>query len=86
MYYKNLYLKIRYSTFLRLIFDSISRLGVRLSPYYLFREVLRDSKNFDTGKGFENYEIGFLSSGDMKEIASLPGRNIPDGRGRRRRY
>lgn len=78
MYYlKHLWDKFKYNPFMRVVLDGLTKMGIRISPYYLILEGLSDKNHPDLEKGFEEYDIGFLGAEDMKEISVIPG---PDRR------
>jgi hypothetical protein len=77
-YWKNIWLKLRYSSIARVIFDAIARLGIRIAPYYLFREGLFNGAIPELERCSEEYTLGFLGPGDMKCIADLPERKYPE--------
>ncbi len=70
--------KLRYSSFLRIVLDGMSKIGIRITPYYIVLEGLfnRSIPHFETG--FDEYDLGFLGPNDMKEISLIPDRNIPE--------
>ncbi len=79
MYYlKRMWLKARYSSPLRLIFDGLGRIGIRINPYYVVLEGLFNGSLPHLETGFDEYDIGFLGPQDMKAIAAIPGRNISE--------
>lgn len=63
-----------YGFALRLLIDALAQAGLRFEPYHLFLERLARAPR-PVGK-FDNYEVGFLSAPDMREIAVIPGRNF----------
>ncbi len=78
MYYlKYIWTKVRYRPFAGIIFDGLTKMGVRISPYYIILEGLRDKSVQHFKKGFDEYDIGFLSSKDMAEISTIPGPDRP---------
>lgn len=77
-YWKNIWLKLQYSSIARVIFDAIARLGIRIAPFYLFREGLFNGAIPELERCFEEYTLGFLGPGDMKFIADLPERKCPE--------
>lgn len=77
-YLKNIWLKVRYSSPLRVITDIFGRLGIRIAPYYVYREDLDFSDMSYLDNKFSEYETISLGPGDMKEIVLLPGRENID--------
>ncbi len=73
-YFKNLWVKIRFSSPLRIITDILGRLGVRITPYYIYLEGLDYADLSSLKTDFTGYETVLLGSQDMKEIAEIPGR------------
>lgn len=72
-YLKHIWAKIKYSPFIRLILDSLTRIGITISPYYVVLEGLFNGSMPHLEKGFDGYDIGFLNSQDMREISVIPG-------------
>jgi hypothetical protein len=75
-YWEIIRIKLKYSGFVRLFLDALGRIGVRITPYYIFVEGLSDKLDLNFNKDFEEYDLGFLSPDDMKVIAAIPGRHI----------
>ncbi len=74
MYYlKHIRDKFKYNPFMRVVQDGLTKMGIRISPYYLVLEGLFNKSLPDFEKGFNEYEIGFLREEDMKEISVIPG-------------
>ena len=74
MYYlKHIWVKIRYSAFLRLIFDGLTMIGIRISLFYIVLEGLFDENLLNIEKGFNGYDVGYLGAEDMKELSVIPG-------------
>ncbi len=70
MYYlKRMCLKERYSSFFRLIFDGLMKIGIRIQPYYVVQEGLFNRSLSYLETGFDEYEVGFLGPQDMKDIS-----------------
>lgn len=78
IYFKNLWSKARHSNFLRLFFDAIARLGIRIAPCYLFQEIISPKITPKRPSGFEDYEISFLGLEEMKQMALIPGRKFSE--------
>lgn len=68
--------KLKYSTFLRIIFDAITKFGLRITPYYVIREGIRGNGLKSLESGFEEYELRFLNEQDMGPLSRIPGRSI----------
>jgi len=79
IYLKGLWIKFRYSHFLRLFFEALARLGVRIAPYYLFQEIIPQENPPKHPRGFEDYEVGFWGQEEMKQMALIPGRKFSEG-------
>lgn len=77
-YFQNTLVKVRYSSFLRIIFDAVAKTGIRITPYYLLMEGLFGNTIPHLETGFTQYEIGFLGPEDLASMASIPGRNISE--------
>jgi GNAT superfamily N-acetyltransferase len=73
-YFKNLWSKVRFSSPLRIVTDILGRLGVRITPYYVYLEGLDRADLSSLKTNFTGYETVLLESQDMKEIAEIPGR------------
>lgn len=74
MYYlKHIWAKFKYNPFMRVVLDGLTKMGIRISPYYVVLEGLFNRSLPDLEKGFDEYEIGFLGTEDMKEIYAIPG-------------
>lgn len=65
-----------YGVVLRIIIDTVSKLGVRIEPYHVFLEGLGRSPRPNPPAGPDGYDIGFLEASDMQEVARMPGRNL----------
>ena len=79
MYYlKRIWLKTRYSPLLRLVFDGLAKLGVKIQPYYIVVEGLFNRSLPHLETGFDEYEIGFLGPQYMNEISAIPGRILSE--------
>lgn len=72
-YLKHIWAKIKYSPSIQLILDGLTRLGIRVSPYYIVMEGLFNGSMPHLERGFDEYYIGFLGQQDMKEISIIPG-------------
>ena len=68
---------MRYSHFLRLFFDGLSRIGIVIRPYYVYLESISESIYKNNMAQRPDYTLGFLKPEDMKNIAYMPGRNVP---------
>lgn len=72
--FKNICFKLRYSHFLRPLFYIIARLGIRITPYCLFMEILSPENPPRRPAGFESYEVSFLGMEEMQVMAQLTDR------------
>ncbi|MDX2506231.1 MAG: hypothetical protein QNL62_17375 [Gammaproteobacteria bacterium] len=77
-YLRNLWSKIRFSSPLRIVADILGRLGVRIAPYYIYREGLDYANLSSLDENFSGYDTVILGSNDMHEIACIPGRENID--------
>jgi hypothetical protein len=69
--------KLRYSTFLRIIFDVVAKFGIRISPFFVVQEGLwGNNERSDLEKGFEGYELRLLNEEDMESLSRIPGRSF----------
>jgi hypothetical protein len=59
---------------LRVSIDAASRLGLRIEPFDLFLEGLGRAQAPLAPSGIEDCHAAFLLPGDMREVASMPGR------------
>lgn len=74
MYYlKHIWVKFKYNPFAKVVLDGLSKMSIRVSPYYIVLEGLFNRSMPDLEKGFEGYDIGFLGAEDMREISVIPG-------------
>ena len=64
--------KLRYNPIYRIFFDGLTKINIKITPYYLVLEGLFDKTLPQFETGFDAYEIYFLGSGDMKDIAVIP--------------
>jgi len=71
-------IKYRYSHSLRLFFDAFSKLGIRIAPYYLFREKIASLKPPAPSKEFEHVHISFWGPEEIKAMAKIPGRKFSE--------
>lgn len=77
MYYlKNIWYKVRYSSFLRIIFDGFAKSGIRITPYFVVLEGLLNSSLSHLEAGFFEYKLDFLNKQDMVEISQIPGQRV----------
>lgn len=78
VYFKSIRSKARHSNFLRLFFDALARLGIRISPFYLFQEINSPENSPKSPSGFEEYEMSFWGQEEMKQMALIPGRKFSE--------
>jgi len=78
IYFKELWIKFRYSHFLRLFFDGLARFGVRIAPYYLFQEIIPPDKSPGCPAGFDDYKVSFWGLEEIKLMALIPGRKFSE--------
>lgn len=64
--------KIRHDPFVQVILDGLAKIGIKIQPYYLVVEGLSDKSIPHLETGFNEYELGFLGSKDMKVISAIP--------------
>lgn len=57
---------------MRLFLDGLSRLGLRITPFYLTLEKVSGTEVSPYDTGYEGYQTGFLGPDDMKIISALP--------------
>lgn len=72
------FLKLRYGHPLQLVFDAISKFGIRITPFYLFLETISPENPPKLPAGFEGYEVGFWGPKEMKAIALIQGRRFSE--------
>jgi len=75
-YTKYIRMKIRYNPFARVVLDGLTKLGIRIQPYYVVLEGLFGGALHDLEVLRNEYDLGFLEIEDMKVIASIPFREI----------
>jgi hypothetical protein len=78
IFFKNLWIKFKYSHILRFFFDCVSKLGVRISPFYIFEEIFYSQSAPVQFEGFEEYEIGFWGPKEIQSMALIPGRRYSE--------
>ena len=69
-------IKYRYSHSLRLFFDALSKFGIRIAPYYTFRETISSANQPALSEKFKNFKISFLGPEEIKAMAKIPGRKF----------
>ena len=77
-YFKELWIKFRYSHIQRLFFDGLARLGIRIAPYYLFEEIISSENPPRLPAGLEGYEVSFWGPKEMKSMVLIPGRKFSE--------
>jgi hypothetical protein len=77
-YLKRTWYKLRYNHILRLFFDGLTWLGLEITPYYIVLEGLFGKTIPALEHPPEGYVPGFFGPGDMKAVAALPGRTLPE--------
>ena len=65
-----------YGVVVRILIDTVSKLGLRIEPYHLFLEALGSPRAPIVPAAGDGYHVGFLDESDMREVASMPGRNL----------
>lgn len=73
-YVKYVRSKIQHDPFIRVILDGLAKVGIKIQPYYVVVEGLFGNSMPRLETGFDQYELGFLNSKDMKTIAAIPHR------------
>jgi hypothetical protein len=74
VFFRNLWIKLKYSHIFRLFFDFVSKFGIRISPLYIFEELICSQNEPVQPKGIEEYEMGFWGHQDIQSMALIPGR------------
>jgi ribosomal protein S18 acetylase RimI-like enzyme len=70
---------MKYSHFLRLVFDAVSKLGIRISPLFIFKETADPHQYAHfRPEDFKEYEIGFWGPEEIKIMALIPGRQFTE--------
>jgi GNAT superfamily N-acetyltransferase len=64
--------RIRHDPFVLVILDGLAKIGIEIQPYYLVVEGLFDKSIPHLETGFDEYELAFLGSKDMKAISAIP--------------
>ena len=75
-YVKQLWQKIRYNSWQRLFHDGLVRLGLRVTPFYLYQQGLFDSSIANLEKGFDEFAVVELKTKDINELTAIPERNF----------
>ncbi|MBC2717014.1 MAG: hypothetical protein HF978_17050 [Desulfobacteraceae bacterium] len=78
IYLKELWIKFRYSHFLRLFFDVLAKFGIRITPYYTFRETISSENQPAQPEEFENFKISFWGPEEIKAMALIRGRKFSE--------
>ena len=79
MYYlRHLWQKARYNSWERLLFDGMTRLGVRFMRFYVVQEGVSATLGPSLEDGFEQYDLVVLEPHDMKDVAVIPGRKLTE--------
>ncbi len=73
---KNIWSKLKYSHFIRLVRDGISKTGIMIAPIYLVEERLHEGISPEIKGDPHEYTIEYLTNEDMPVIAALPIRKI----------
>jgi GNAT superfamily N-acetyltransferase len=68
--------KVRYSPLPRIFIDGLDKLGIQIHLIYLIREGITGGVARQNQDGLEGYEVQFLGSEDMTEMAQIPYRPI----------
>jgi hypothetical protein len=72
-------MKYKHSHFLRLVFDVVSKLGIRISPLFIFQETADPLQYAHfRPEDFKEYEMGFCGPEDIKIMALIPGRQFTE--------
>lgn len=78
MYYlKHIWVKFKYNPFAKVVLDGLSKMGIRVSPYYIVSEGLFNTTLPDLEEGFDGYDLSYLGVEDMREISLIPGPDRP---------
>ncbi len=72
--------KLKYSNWLRLLFDTVAKVGVRITPYFVAEEGEWDGGPPDGDPRFEAYLCRRLSVDDMGPLSRIPGRPYSERR------
>jgi GNAT superfamily N-acetyltransferase len=71
-YFMHLRDKVRYSPLPRFFIDGLDKLGIRIHLVYLIREGINEGVARLHRDGLDGYEVQFLGSEDMAEMARIP--------------
>ncbi|MDN5937712.1 MAG: hypothetical protein L0H83_03535 [Salinisphaera sp.] len=63
---------------LQMLIDVVAKLGLRIEPYLLFIEQLGTGCVPALPTGLDGHEVTLLEAGDMRSIATIPGRNFSE--------
>jgi GNAT superfamily N-acetyltransferase len=77
-YLKYISQKICHNPSPQIILDGLNKLGINIMPFYVFSENLSNNTTPHLGTGLDEYDTGLLGPEDMREIAEIPFRNIPE--------
>ncbi len=70
--------KLKYSTWLRLFFDFLAKMGIRITPYFVAQEKPGAGALGGMADGFEAFRFRVLTPGDMAGLSRIPGRSITE--------
>jgi len=76
--FNNFRIKYQHSHFLRLFFDALTKFGIRITPYYTFREMIASTTLPDLSDKIENCKISFWGPEEIKAMAKIPGRKLTE--------
>lgn len=68
--------KVRYNPLPRIFIDGLAKLGIRIHLFYLIREDITGGVTRQQRDALEGYEVGFLRTEDMTEMAQIPHRPV----------
>ena len=63
---------------MRILFDAVSKLGLRVTPYYLVQEGQWGNGLPELEENYSEYEARFLAEADMVFLGRIPGRAISE--------
>lgn len=66
--FKNLMIRLRYGTLFEAFQYRLSRLGIKISPYYFVREGIFEGNKLNFSSKFDDYSFEFLGHDEIKQI------------------
>jgi len=75
-YFKHIAIKIKYNPAISVLLDAMCKIGIKIQPFYVFVENIKQQIPYHYQNGFKEYDICLLGQSDMVNIALTPDRKI----------